>query len=171
MGFRWNDAFRGGVNGFQAGSRFGPYGMIIGTVAGAASGGYGKDIDKKVTGNSQSGFTSGLLDMAGSTGSGGKSGYGQAAGAVGNLFTSKQDQKYEVGYENNPAVLARKESGSGSGSMGGFDISQMMGGESSQSKVDPTTLMKLLNMFSSNSPSSSYASRIPSIQFSNSYRG
>lgn len=169
MGFKWNDAWRGGVNGFKAGSRFGPYGMIIGTAAGAVSGGYGKDIDKGLTGNSQSGTVEGLLDMAGSTGG---NGYGQAAGAAGNLFTRGADKKAEEGYENNPAVLARQNQGDGGGetgsifnaSGGGGDYSGIMnlfnrgGGSSSTSDesgdgLDINTILQLISS-SKNSGSS-----------------
>lgn len=127
MGFRWRDSVKGGINGFRAGSRFGPYGMIAGTIGGAAAGGYGKDIDKKLTGNSQSGFTSGLIESAGNMGSTGSG--GSAAGIGGNLFDRfSGGDKVEEGYENNPAVLAReKESDSGGGS-GMFDIGGIMGG-------------------------------------------
>ncbi len=131
MGFKWNDAVTGAIDGFKAGSKFGPYGMIIGTVAGGVTGGYAKDIDKGVTGNSQSRTTEDLLDTAGSLGGGG--GYGTAAGVGGKFLTSSADKKAAKGYEDNPAVLARE---------------QQSGGNSGGSLSDLTSL------FSKNSDSS-----------------
>lgn len=138
MGFEWKKAVKGGINGFRAGSRSGnPWVMLGTTAAGAVGGGYGKDIDKKLTGNSQSGFTEGLIEKAGDMGSYGKG--GQAAGIGGNLFDRfSGDDKVEEGYENNPAVLARQKNkeaeGSGSISMGGgmmdgMSIPGMSGGQ------------------------------------------
>ena len=134
MGFRWKDAVKGGINGFRAGSRSGnPWVMLGTTAAGTVGGGYGKDIDKKVTGNSQSGFTSGLIETAGDMGSYGKG--GSAAGMGGNLFDrfAKTD-KVEEGYENNPAVLARKngQKSSGGGMIDGISIPSF-GGSGSMS--------------------------------------
>lgn len=100
MGFRWNDAAHGAVNGFKAGSKFGPWGMVIGTAAGGVSGGYAKDIDKKLTGNSRSGTVEGALDTAGSFGGGG--GYGQGAEMATNMFTRKQDEKDAAMYGEKP---------------------------------------------------------------------
>lgn len=76
MGWKWRDALSGAGNGAKIGSMGWPIGAVVGAVAGGALGGYGKDIDKGLTGNSQSGVVSGALNFGGmaSGGFGGKGG-------------------------------------------------------------------------------------------------
>lgn len=82
MGWKWKDSFSGAVNGAKAGSMGGPVGTAVGAVAGGVLGGFSKDIDKKVTGNSQSGLVQGGLGLAGTVGSfGGSGGFDLPKGA------------------------------------------------------------------------------------------
>lgn len=70
MAFNWKGLLSGGGKGAVAGSRFGPIGSVIGAIGGGTAGAFGKDIDKKLTGNSQSGMTQNLLSAAGLAGGG-----------------------------------------------------------------------------------------------------
>ncbi len=70
MAFDWKGLLSGIVKGAAGGSPFGAPGAVVGGLAGGASGAFGKDIDKKLTGNSQSGMTQNLLSAAGLAGGG-----------------------------------------------------------------------------------------------------
>lgn len=61
MGWKWNDAVGAGVDGFMS---YGPYGLLS-----AIPGGWSKDFDKGLTGNSRSGLMEGI--------------YGSRDGAIG----------------------------------------------------------------------------------------
>lgn len=71
MGWKWRDAVGGAVDGFMS---YGPYGAI----AGGAIGGWSKDLDKGLTGNSGSGLTQNLMSM-------GNGMYGGGSGMNGDL--------------------------------------------------------------------------------------
>lgn len=79
MSFSFSGAARGGTQGAMTGSMFGPIGTGVGAIAGGLLGAFGKDIDKGVTGNSGSGITQGIMNMA-SMARGGVGGGGDASG-------------------------------------------------------------------------------------------
>lgn len=138
MGFKWKDAVSGGLNGFQLGMKSGNPLVALGlATAGATTGGYAKDLDKRLTGNSQSGTVEGALDVGGTIGGGGVASNG------GNLFDAKFN-KTEEGYENNPAVLAREKQPEGHGI--GDIMNQFSGSGERDNKQD---VIKVLNMFNS----------------------
>lgn len=88
MPFDWKGLLGGVAKGALGGSPFGLPGAVVGGVTGGVTGAFGKDIDKKLTGNSQSGMTQNLLNVAGLAGGG--STLGKALGSSGGFNPLKQ---------------------------------------------------------------------------------
>lgn len=120
MGFKWKDSLRGGINGFRAGSRFGPTGMAIGATAGAVGGGFAKNINKKLTGNSQSGTVEGLIESAGN--------FGSPTGGAENLFSRS----------------SKETSGSSPIDLKGMVSGFMGGGEKENDETKIAALLKMI---------------------------
>lgn len=85
MPFSWSGALQGAGKGAVAGTAVSPgWGTAIGAIGGGIAGAFDKDIDKGVTGNSQSGQTQTALSLAALAG-GGAMAY-QNAGGMSGLF-------------------------------------------------------------------------------------
>jgi len=136
MGFRWKDAVSGGINGAKAGTKVMPgWGTLIGGVAGAAAGGYAKDWDKDLTGNSQSGTVEGALDVAGSTYGGGIK--GSSFGSLMNLFQNNSDSKGNLNAGNLGQFQGQDLTHTGSGT---FQLGEVKG-------LDISGLLKMTDVF------------------------
>jgi hypothetical protein len=129
MGFQWKGAVSGGIDGAEMGTEVCPgWGTLIGGVAGAAAGGYAKDWDKDLTGNSKSGTVEGLLDTGGSATEGFK---GSTATDLFSMFDKNSDKDGNLNTGNIGSLNGQPltHNGNGDFSLGntdGLNINQLL---------------------------------------------
>jgi hypothetical protein len=159
MGWKWKDALKGAFNGAKAGSAGGPEGALIGAAVGGGVGGFNKDLDKRFTGDSQSGTMEGIQSMAGNLGSGMNGGKSDT-GSMMNMFsrgTSTKSSSRGSGLDISKLLSSVSGSGQeGQGGGTGIDPMAILGGkkkDDQQTNID--AILKMI-MAQQNQPSMNF---------------